>query len=90
MALRRTLKIAAAVTCVRSWTFGTLVLGTAALGGCVGDVTMREPLTGATETCTESLHGFDPWSQKDSCVAKHIAEGWVRVTPAEPVVHGAG
>ncbi len=47
--------------------------------GCADDVVMKNPHTGMTETCKESLHGLDPWSQTMSCVASHEAQGWTRV-----------
>lgn len=47
--------------------------------GCADDVVMRNPQTGQTETCRESMQGLDPWSQKMSCVADHEAQGWTRV-----------
>jgi hypothetical protein len=50
--------------------------------GCAHDVVVQNPHTGATETCRESLGGFDPWSQTSACVADHLAQGWTR--PDEP------
>jgi hypothetical protein len=49
--------------------------------GCADDVTMRNPRTGATEVCRQSLQGLDPWSQTMTCVANHEAQGWKRVAP---------
>ena len=40
---------------------------------------MKNPQTGLTETCHESVRGFDPWSQKMACVASHEAQGWIKV-----------
>ena len=48
------------------------------MSGCAADVVLTNPRTGETVTCTERLRGLDPWSQKEACVGKHIAEGWIR------------
>jgi hypothetical protein len=58
--------------------YGALIFLAGLLAGCVEDVTMRDPQTGRTEICPQSLRGLDPWSQTMSCVANHEAEGWVR------------
>jgi len=57
-----------------------LMLVTAAclLTGCAADVAMINPRTGEKATCRESLKGLNPWSQKEACVGKYIAEGWIR------------
>jgi len=47
-------------------------------GGCVSDVILINPRTGETDTCTASLHGFNPWSQQEACIGEHITSGWVR------------
>jgi len=39
---------------------------------------MINPRTGEKATCRESLKGLNPWSQKEACVGKYIAEGWIR------------
>jgi hypothetical protein len=44
--------------------------------GCANDVVVKNPQTGATETCQESLHGLNPWSQTMGCVSEHVAQGW--------------
>lgn len=46
---------------------------------CADDVVMKNPRTGTTETCQQSLHGLDPWSQTMACVANHEAQGWTRI-----------
>lgn len=56
-----------------------LILAAGVSAGCAGDVVMQNPRTGQTETCQESLHGFDPWSQTMACVETHEAQGWTRV-----------
>jgi hypothetical protein len=58
-----------------------VVLAAAAglLSAC-DSVAMREPLTGAVETCQDGLRGVTPWSQTESCVADHEALGWTRVS----------
>jgi len=48
------------------------------LAGCAADVVMLDPRTGQTVVCRESLHGLDPWSQKEACVGDHTARGWTR------------
>jgi len=50
------------------------------LAGCAADVVMVNPRTGETAVCRESLRGLNPWSQKESCVGDHIAQGWTRAT----------
>lgn len=56
-----------------------LVLAAGVSTGCAGDVVMKNPRTGQTEICQESLRGLDPWSQTMACVANHEAQGWTRV-----------
>lgn len=48
--------------------------------GCANDVVMRDPRTGMTETCQESVRGLNPWSQTVGCVADHVAQGWTRTS----------
>jgi hypothetical protein len=62
---------------------GCVVLLAAAgfLAGCADDDVMRNPRTGLTETCRQSLHGLDPSSQTMACVASHEAQGWTRSGP---------
>jgi len=56
-----------------------LVVLAGLLAGCEGDVVMKDPRTGQTVTCAQSLYGFDPWSQTYACVSAHAAQGWRRV-----------
>lgn len=56
-----------------------LIVVTGIAAGCADDVVMKNPRTGMTETCQQSLHGLDPWSQTMACVASHEAQGWTRV-----------
>lgn len=56
-----------------------LILAAGVSTGCAGDVVMQNPHTGQTETCQESLHGLDPWSQTMACVEAHEVQGWTRV-----------
>ncbi|MGO8915821.1 MAG: hypothetical protein ACLQJR_07935 [Stellaceae bacterium] len=56
-----------------------LIVAAVVSAGCAADVVMKNPRTGMSETCQESLHGLDPWSQTMACVASHEAEGWTRV-----------
>lgn len=55
-----------------------LIVVTCVSTGCADDVVMKNPQTGQTETCHESLRGLDPWSQSMACVADHEAQGWTR------------
>lgn len=48
--------------------------------GCADDVVMKNPQTGVTEICRQSVRGLDPWSQVMSCVADHAAQGWTRAS----------
>lgn len=54
-----------------------LILTACALTACAGDVAMKNPRTGETETCRQSLMGLDPWSQTYACAAGYAAQGWV-------------
>jgi hypothetical protein len=56
---------------------------------CAGDVALQNPHTGQITTCRESLAGFDPWSQKDACVASYITQGWV-ISGRNPGISMAG
>jgi hypothetical protein len=58
----------------------TLILSACVLTGCAADVMMQNPRTGETATCRESLMGLNPWSQRDACIAGHIAQGWRRTS----------
>jgi len=55
-----------------------ILAAAAVLAGCSDDVVMKDPRTGMTEICPESLRGFNPWSQTMACVGAHEAQGWVR------------
>lgn len=74
----------ASVAGVRSkrWTpkprYAAVIIAVCALTGCEHDVALTNPQTGAREVCQESVHGFNPWSQKMGCVADHVAQGWTR------------
>lgn len=46
------------------------------LAACANDVVMRDPRTGQSAVCRQSLSGLDPWSQTDGCVAAHAEQGW--------------
>jgi hypothetical protein len=56
----------------------TLLTTACLLSGCAADVAMINPRTGEKATCRESLKGLNPWSQKEACVGKYIAEGWIK------------
>lgn len=62
----------------RSARFGMFALLTASLSlfGCARDVVMLNPRTGETTICTASP--LNPWSQQQSCIGGHVAEGWRR------------
>ncbi len=47
------------------------------LGGCSVPVVVQNPQTGETVTCTEGWRDQSPWSQREACVAGHVAQGWV-------------
>ena len=53
-----------------------LILAGCALAGCARDVVMVDPRTGATTICRASP--LNPWSQQDSCIGDHVAQGWKR------------
>jgi hypothetical protein len=55
-----------------------LILVAGASSGCADDVVMKNPRTGMSEICQESLLGLNPWSQTMACVANHEAQGWIR------------
>jgi hypothetical protein len=54
------------------------VMALAALGGCGSGVeAAQNPQTGETVTCTGSqMSDMSPWSQRDACIADHVAQGW--------------
>lgn len=55
-----------------------LLIAVLCLAGCSQDVRLQNPATGATETCRAgTLADINPWSQLDSCVESHVAEGWI-------------
>jgi hypothetical protein len=56
----------------------TVIVAACLLAGCAADVVLSNPRTGETVTCRESLRGLNPWSQKEACVGKYTAEGWIR------------
>lgn len=56
-----------------------LILATSTLSGCASDVVMLNPRTGETATCSASP--LNPWSQQETCVGQHIAQGWKRLEP---------
>ncbi len=49
-----------------------------ALGGCAdGVAAVQDPQTGQQVTCSEGTLGdWSPWSQRDACLADHVAQGW--------------
>jgi hypothetical protein len=61
--------------------FASLIVVTGLVAGCANDVVVKNPQTGASEVCRQSLRGLDPWSQATACVADHVAQGWTVSTP---------
>lgn len=56
-----------------------LLAATLALGACVGGVeAVQDPQTGQTATCSEPgmMPSWNPWSQREACLADHVAQGW--------------
>jgi hypothetical protein len=46
-------------------------------GGCSGGVEgVWNPRTGEFESCSQGLADWSPWSQRDACIAGHVAQGW--------------
>jgi uncharacterized protein YceK len=45
------------------------------LGGCSGVEGVWDPKTGQTDTCSTAFD-WSPWSQRDACIADHVAQGW--------------
>jgi len=58
--------------------YAALIVVAVASTGCADDVVLKNPRTGATEVCRDSLRGLDPWSQTMACVANYEAQGWIR------------
>jgi hypothetical protein len=56
-----------------------LCLALALLAGCAEPVTVLNPQTGETVLCKTAASEWNPWSQSDTCVAGHLAEGWTIV-----------
>ena len=47
------------------------------LASCGGSVeAVWDPKTGQTDTCSTVLD-WSPWSQRDACLAEHVAQGWM-------------
>ena len=57
-----------------------MIIAVGFASGCATDVMMVNPRTGGAAICRESLHGLNPWSQKEACVADYITQGWTRST----------
>lgn len=62
----------------------TLRLATAlatalALAACgSGVAAVQDPQTGQTDTCSgPGMTDRNPWSQRDACLADHVAQGWM-------------
>jgi hypothetical protein len=62
----------------RTLRYLTLILAAGLLAGCASDVVMVNPRTGEAAVCRESLHGLNPWSQKEACVGDYLTRGWTR------------
>ena len=62
----------------------TLIIAAAGLvAGCAQDVAMVDPRTGDTTICRASP--LNPWSQQESCIGDHIAQGWKRPESKESI-----
>ncbi len=59
--------------------YAMLFLTALLLAGCGAPVVVRNPRSGETATCTEGVWDQSPWSQREACVADHIAQGWTTV-----------
>jgi uncharacterized protein YceK len=59
--------------------YAMLSLTALLLAGCSAPVTVRNPQSGATVTCSQGAWDQSPWSQREACVADHIAQGWMTV-----------
>jgi hypothetical protein len=55
-------------------TLSTTLLLLAACSGGVDSV--WDPKTGETDTCSTAFD-WSPWSQRDACIANHVAQGWM-------------
>jgi len=51
------------------------------LTGCASDVVVLNPRTGERATCPASP--LNPWSQQESCIGQHMAQGWKRLEPQQ-------
>ena len=57
---------------IRLWPLAALLF----LIGCAEPVTVQNPRTGETLLCKTAADEWNPWSQADTCVANHLAQGW--------------
>jgi hypothetical protein len=46
------------------------------LAGCSAPVTVENPQTGQSLVCGEGVVDWSAWSQREACVAGHLAQGW--------------
>lgn len=53
-----------------------IFLAALSLGACSVPA-VQNPATGETQTCTDGWRDESPWSQREACIAGHIAQGWV-------------
>jgi hypothetical protein len=56
-----------------------LSLALVLLAACASPVTVQNPRTGETLTCSTPASEWNPWSQSEACAASHIAQGWAIV-----------
>lgn len=56
--------------------YATLLVTAWLLQACSVPVTVQNPQTGETLACTEGWRDQSPWSQREACVADHVAQGW--------------
>jgi hypothetical protein len=56
-----------------------LCLILSSLAACAAPATVQDPKTVEAVLCSTETSEWNPWSQKDACVAGHLAEGWTIV-----------
>jgi hypothetical protein len=54
--------------------YGLFLLTVLLLGGC--SLTVENPRSGEVVACSQGVADLSPWSQRESCAAEHLAQGW--------------
>jgi hypothetical protein len=57
--------------------YASLLVALGLLSACADDLALRNPRTGETAVCPQSLAGLDPWSQTYACATAYATQGWV-------------